>query len=245
MEKVYYSDSTDSAKAIKKAISIAFNHIAKDNELKSIILLFPSLTVADEFLSNVLPSLTKGDRICHIDKPSCGIIVETLRNYSPNSKHILIPVFVSEKDISKYEDEWNAKVWIIVSHDLNSMKRWLQVHEAESMETGVCMSLDMSLDQRVINGIEWLYATSYPNEGFNHPLDINRLKCMANALAINSVPLDYYSVLHYCLTHKINHNGGRKIAEHFVKAQTRKYKTDGKYPISFMTEMMNETHTRI
>lgn len=68
---------------------------------------------------------------------------------------------------------------------------------------------------------------------------------MANALAAKNVPLDYYAVLHYCITHKINHDGGRKIADHFVKAQTRKFKTDGNYPLSFMTEMMNTKHKRI
>ena len=245
MEKVYYSENITSAEAIEDAIKKAFNVVAEENELESIILLFPSLSVADSTLYNILPSLTKGKRVGHSENPSCWIKVETLNNYSPYGQHVLIPIFVTEKEFAKYEDEWDAKVWIIVSHDLSSMEKWLQIHNAESVETGECLSLNMSLDQRVINGIEWLWATSFPNEGFNHPLDLNRLKCMANALAVNTVSLDYYSVLHYCLTHSINHDGGRKIAEHFVKAQTKKYKTDGNYPISFMTEMMNKRHKRI
>ncbi len=245
MEKVYYSDCLTFADAIVKALKKALNVIVVENELKSIVLLFPTLSVADNALHNILPSLTKGNRIAHCDNPSCGIKVETLKNYSPYGQHVLIPVFVTEKEITKYEDEWDARVWVVVPHNLSSMEKWLQVHSAENIETGVCLSLNMPLDERVINGIEWLWATSFPNEGFNHPLDLNRLKCMANALAINSVSLDYYSVLHYCITNNINHDGGRKIAEHFVKAQTKKYKTDGNYPISFMTEMMNTKHKRI
>ena len=130
-------------------------------------------------------------------------------------------------------------------YNLPSLDSWLKVHSAVNVETGEELIMNESLDSRVINGIEWLWATSYPNEGFNHPLDLNRLKCMANALAANNVPLGFYPILHYCITHNINHDGGRKIADHFVKAQVKKFKTDGNYPISFLNEMMNTKHKRI
>jgi len=196
-------------------------------------------------LSQVLPSLTKGSRSGHVDNPPCGIKVETLKTYSPYGQHILIPVYVTEKELVKFEDEWDARVWIVVPHNYDSMEKWLQVHSAENVSNGVILEMNTPLDERVINGIEWLWATSFPNEGFIHPLDHNRLKCMANALAAKDVSLDFYAVLHYCITHKINHEGGRKIAEHFVGAQTKKYKTDGNYPLSFLTEMMNTKHKRI
>ena len=41
--------------------------------LKSIVLLFPTLSVADNALHNIFPSLTKGNRIAHCDNTSCGI----------------------------------------------------------------------------------------------------------------------------------------------------------------------------
>ena len=245
MKKVYYTDKDTNERAIKIVLAKSLDLIEKEDEIKSIILLFPTLSVADDVLANVLPELTRGNRSLHSNNPSCGILVETLKNYSANFQHILIPFCVSEKDFSKIEDEWNARIWIVAPYDFAAMENWLRVHSAENVNTGESITLDSLLDERVVNGIEWLWATSFPNEGFIHPLDSNRLKCMANALAAKKVPLDYYAVLNYCITHKINHDGGRKIADHFVKAQTRRFKTDGNYPLSFMTEMMNTKHKRI
>ena len=245
MKKVYYTDKETNEGTIKTVLTKALDLIEKEDEINSIILLFPTLSVADDVLANILPELTRGNRSLHSNNPSCGIRVETLKNYSANFLHILIPFYVSERDFSIIEDEWYARIWIVAPYDFSAMENWLRVHSAENVKTGETITLDSSLDERVINGIEWLWATSFPNEGFIHPLDSNRLKCMANALAAKNVPLDYYAVLHYCITHKINHDGGRKIADHFVKAQTRKFKTDGNYPLSFMTEMMNTKHKRI
>ncbi len=245
MEKVYFTRGHNREEALKSALRKALSVIAERSEIKTVILLFSSLIVADDALAGVLPSLTKGARCTHCDTPPCGIRVETLKNYSPSNQHILIPVFISEKEMMKYEDEWNARIWIVVPHNYETIEKWLQVHSAENVKTGQIVEFSNTLDERVVNGIEWLWATSYPNEGFCHPLDLNRLKCMANALASNNIDLDYYSVLHYCFTHKINHDGGRKIADYFVKARVKKFKTDGNYPLSFLTEMMNTKHKRI
>lgn len=245
MEKVYYTQGQTNEGVIKSTLKKALSLINGQSEIKTIVLLFPTLTVAEDVLIDYLPELTRGNRSVHCDNPSCGIRVETIKAYSTNYQHILIPIFVDEKDLVKYEDEWDARIWIVAPFNYDLLENWLRVHSAENVETGETLSFDSYLDNRVVNGIEWLWATSYPNEGFAHPLDLNRLKCMANALAAKNVPLDYYSVLHYCITHRINHNGGRKIADHFVKAQTRKFKTDGNYPLSFMTEMMNTKHKRI
>lgn len=245
MKKVLFTEEPLNKNAIKKAIGKALEQVLESAELKTIVFLFPSLSVADDSLLELLPPLTRGSRSLHCDEPSCGILVKTIKNYDPSYPHVLIPAFVSEKELVKFEDEWNARIWVVVPDSYVNLEPWLKVHSAENIDTGQSLLWDATLDERVINAIEWLWATSFPNEGFSHPLDMNRLKSMANALASKNVPLDYYSVLHYCINHKINHDGGRKIAEHFVNAQNRKYKTDGNYTLSFMTEMMNTKHKRI
>lgn len=245
MEKVYYTDEPSGKDALISALREAFRQVSASNDIKTIVILFPTLAVADDALLEFLPSLTKGNRSMHCDNPSCGLLVKTLNNYSPNFPHVLISAYNSEKSLVKYEDEWDARIWVVIPDSYENIEPWLKVHSSENVATGQSLYWDCTLDDRVVNAIEWLWATSFPNEGFYHPLDMNRLKSMANALASKNVPLDYYSVLHYCINHKINHDGGRKIAEHFVNAQNRKYKTDGNYNLSFMTEMMNTKHKRI
>ena len=245
MNKVYFTEEQNSEEALKNALRKALSIISDESEINTIILLFPSLTIANHVLSGVLPSLTKGKRCGHFDNPPCGIQVETLKCFSPSIQHVLIPVFVTEKEMKGFEDEWDARIWIVVPYNYNNMEKWLQVHSAESVSTGQVVTLNRTQKKKIINAIEWLGATSYPNEGFGHPLDLNRLKCMANALATIDVDLDYYSVLHYCITHGINHDGGRKIADHFVNARIKRFKTDGNYPLSFLTEMMSTKHYRI
>lgn len=245
MQKVYYTEEQQVNIAVRSAVGKALNIIAENSEIKTITLLFSTILVAEDLLSGVIPKNSIKNRRLHCDNPSCWIHIETIKTYSTYSPHILIPVFIGEKELATIEDEWNARIWVVIPNSLELMENWLKVHAAQNVKTGQSLVSDYSLDDRVVNGIEWLWATSFPNEGFNHPLDLNRLKCMSNALAMNNVPLDYYSVLYYCINHKINHEGGRMIADHFVKAQTKRFKTDGNYPLVFMTEMMNTKHERI
>ena len=245
MKKVFYTEKQPIKAAIATALSKALAIISSGKtEVGTIILLFPTYASADEALDDIFPQANIASHRYHCEEPSCGILIETLKNYSASFPHILIPIFISEKDLARFEDEYNALVWVVVPPDMSQMENWLKIHSAVNVDTKQALEYDGTINERVINAIEWLRATSYPNEGFVHPLDLNRLKSMANALATNQVPVDYYSVLHYCITHKINHEGGRMIADHFVKAQTRKFKTDGNYSITFLTEMMNSKHTQ-
>ena len=246
MKKVYYTEAQPINVAITCALQKAFSIITDGKTgIGTIILLFPTYGIAERMLNGILPQANITSRRFHCENPSCGILIESLKTYSASCPHILIPILLSEKDLAKYEDDYNALIWVAVPHSISQMENWLKIHSAVNIETGQTIEWTAVIDNRVINGIEWLKATSYPNEGFVHPLDLNRLKCMANALATNQVSVEYNSVLHYCITHEINHKGGRIIADYFVKAQARKYKTDGNYSIVFLTEMMNTKHERI
>lgn len=246
MKKVFFTEKQPIKVAVATALSKALAIInSGKTEVETIVLLFPTYANADGALDGIFPRANIASHCLHYEEPSCGILIETLKNYSASSPHILIPICVSEKDVAKYEDEYNAQIWIVVPPEVVQIENWLKIHSAVNVDTDQALEWISKNDNRAINAIEWLKVTSYPNDGFSHPLDWNRLKSMANALATNQVPVDYYSVLHYCITHKINHEGGRMIADHFVKAQTRKFKTDGNYSIAFLTEMMNNKHERL
>ena len=98
--------------------------------------------------------------------------------------------------------------------------------------------MNQEVDDRVAHAIEWLKATSNPNQGFTHPLDLKRLKQMANALSHYGVKLSYDGIMHYCINHGIWDNEGAKmIADYFSKAQTKKYKVE-RDDLDFLKNMM-------
>lgn len=244
MKEVYYvSQQPYSIDCLKRAVVKALQIKKSDDSVKTIVIMVPT---ASQFslLTELFSSTDIKNRCYHFEKENVGIRLETVKTYSVpvSSNQILIPLCVNPKDLFQFEDEWCAQYWIIVPWIMSEMESWLKVHSAKDVSNGEIIANDFLLDAKVQNGIEWLKATSFPNEGFNHPLDYNRLKCMANAIAECGLNITYESVLYYCLNHDINHDGGRKIADAFVKAQTRKFKTDGNYPLRFLKEMMDTKH---
>lgn len=242
MKEVYYvNQQTYSTDCLKKAIIKGLKIVKSDDSVKTIVIL---VSTANQFslLSNLFSAAEIKNRCCHIQEENVGIRFETVKTYSVpvSSDQILIPLCVNPKDLYQYEDEWCIQYWIVVPWIMSEMESWLKVHSAKDVSNEEVISNDFVLDEKVQNGIDWLKATSFPNEGFNHPLDYNRLKCMANAVVECHLDFSYDSVLYYCLNHGINHDGGRKIADAFVKAKNRKFKTDGNYPLRFLKEMMDK-----
>ena len=244
MKEVYYINKQPySADCLKLAVDKGLNIAQEHSDVTTMVIMVPT-TSQFTLLSCLFSSNVIKNRYTHVPQLNLGIRIETVKTYTPHvsDNHILIPLCVSQNDLIKFEDEWNARFWIIVPWLMTEMVSWLKVHSAVDVQTGDTITNDYCLDEKVENGIGWLKATSYPNEGFIHPLDSNRLKCMANAISACGLGVTYDSVLHYCINNGINHDGGRKIADAFVKAQTRKFKTDGNYPLKFLKEMMDEKH---
>lgn len=242
MKKVFYLNSdiftsTGLAKAMLKSIKLA------TEEKLPVVIVVPT-TSQLTLLNKIFPKDSLKNKCFYDSKYNITFHFYTFKTYSASylKQHVFVPICLSEKELVKFEDDWNACYWVIVPSVKNSLCSWLKVNKAQDLATNEIIHNDFCLDEKVQNAIGWLKATSYPNEGFHHPLDLNRLKCMANAVNSCNLSFNYDSVLYYCLNNGINHDGGRKIAEYFTKAAQRKFKTDGNYPLLFLKEMMNESH---
>ena len=244
MKETYYVNAKQyNGDCLKSAIRKAFSIAKTDEEVKQIIIVVSTKSQLS-LLDSVFPEKAITGRCYHVTGTNVGVCFETVKTLSPYSSctAILVPLCLSQKDLIKYEDEWTLRYWIVVPWLYSELESWLKVHSAIDVATDKPIEANYTIDEKIQNAIGWLKATSYPNEGFIHPLDLNRLKCMSNAIAQSGLIADYDAILHYCLNHGIRHRGGRKIAEYFVKAQTNKFKTDGNYPFKFLVDMMNEKH---
>lgn len=175
--------------------------------------------------------------------------IHTVKTYEPGymfaghgAKEILIAVGVPPKELIKFEDKSNIKACIIAPWQLAENEEFLQIHEAKDLESGKVYPNAFNVDQRVINAIGWLKATSFPNEGYHHPNDKERLHQMANALAHYNVPIDYASVVYFGLHNGLIPSSARLTAEAFVRAQDRKFALRGEANYTYMKQMMEEEH---
>ena len=178
------------------------------------------------------------------------IQIHTVKTYNPDylfaghkPSEILIAVGVPPTELLRYEDKSNIAHCIIVPWTLEENRELLSIYEAKDIETGACYPKPADADVRIVNAIGWLKATSYPNEGYHHPLDEDRLHQMANAIKHNKVPFEYASTVYAGLHNGLIPSAARKTAEVFMKAQGRKFviKYDD-YGFPFLKEMMETKH---
>lgn len=74
-----------------------------------------------------------------------------------------------------------------------------------------------------------------------HPLDENRLKNMANALAHYHVTFDHEALMSYCLENELIESAAIKTIEYFEKAQSRKIAVSKDIRYEFLRNQMNRT----
>ena len=176
--------------------------------------------------------------------------IHTVKTYNPDylfagrePSEILIAVGVPPAELMRYEDKSNIAHCIIVPWTLDENREFLSIYEAQNIETGDCYPKPEEADARIGNAIDWLKATSYPNEGYHHPLDEDRLHQMSNAIKHYKIPFNYASTVRCGLDHGLIPSAARKTADAFQRAQTRafaiKYNDYGK---TFLKEMMETSH---
>ena len=254
MDKLYYLNRQRyKAGDVKTALRFALDLCKQDSNIDTITLLVPQANQYDVITSE----LGISTKYCtmHIvpnDLNKC-VQVHTLKTYNPSFQfadredcELLISIMVDPKDLEKFEDKSRVKYWILVPYLMNNIfNEYLSIFEAEDIETGKCVSAPNESDERVINAIGWLRKTSYPNEGYHHPLDESRLHQMANAIRFFNVPCDYASTVYSGLHHGLIPSAARNTADAFVRAQRRFLSIrHNPYSLDFLKNMMETSHDR-
>lgn len=172
--------------------------------------------------------------------------IHTVRTYSPSyifasepKREFLIAVGVPPKELEKFIDRSRVKYWIIVPWLLDENKQFLQIHEAVDFLTGEQISMKYEIDERIKGAIEWLKATSSPNDGYHHPYDENRLKSMANAIKHYKIPFEHDALVHCCINNGLLYDAATKTVEYFEKAQKRLFHVESGDDPKFLLEQMN------
>ena len=176
---------------ISKAISIA----KADEEVGLIIIVVPTKTQFS-LLESIFSEKVISGRCYHVTGTNIGVRFETVRTLSPylSCKAVYVALCLSQKDLIKYEDVCDFRYWIVIPCLYSELESWLKVHSSIDLATHKRIETNYNVDEKIQNAIGWLKATSYPNEGFIHPLDLNRLKCMSNAIAQSGLIAEYDAV---------------------------------------------------
>lgn len=246
MKNVYYINHTSFKDGdTTKAVQFALDLFRSDANLKILTNLVYTTAQFDHFLGEL--KFTKAQiRDCGFETPNCKVQIRTLKTYDPKClfagnepSEVLVAVGLTSQDLEKFEDFTDIAHVIVVPWQINEVSQFLSIHEATDIDTYEKYQKPNDVDVRVKNAINWLKATSYPNEGYGHPNDANRLKQMSNALKIQNVSLDYASVVYCAINNGLIPSAARKTAELFVKAQSRLFVVDRDTNYDHLTKMMN------
>ena len=246
MKNVYYINHTSFKEGdTRKAGQFALMLFKEDNNLKTLTFLVYSKAQYDSFLGEL--KLTKAQIRNHGFKTqNFEVKIHTLKTYEPdylfvgnNPSEVLVAVGLASEDLEKFEDYTDIAHVIIVPWQIKELGQFLSIHEAIDVDTNEKYQKPADVDVRVQNAINWLKATSYPNEGYGHPLDSNRLKQMSNALKLQHVHIDYASVVYCAINAGLIPSAARKTAESFVKAQSRLFTVDKDIDYNHLNKMMN------
>lgn len=251
--KVYYLNRTQFQKGDTiSALRFALNLANKDKDIKTITLLVLQHQQYEWFLGEVgFTSQHFKNHVARVD--GRGVQLHTVKTYHPDyvfaghpQSELLIAVGVPPKHLEQFEDFSNIKYWVIVPWLMQECEEWLSIFEAEDIATGKKVALPEPADDRIANAIDWLKATSYPNEGYHHPLDEERLHQMANAIKKYKVPFSYASTMRCALEHRLIPSAARNTAEAFFRAQGRLFASKYDAPnYEFLKEMMDKKHESI
>lgn len=224
-----------------KALQFALGLAKQDKGIKTITLLVYQQHQYEPFLSEVgfKPQHYK-DHMANID--GYKVQIHTVKTYHPDyqfadhpQSEILVAVGVPPKQLEQFEDYSNIKYWILVPWLMDENREWLSIFEAEDIATGQTVAPPAEADARVVEAINWLNSTSYPNEGYHHPLDEDRLHQVANAIKRYKVPFNYASTVYCALHHGQIPSAARNTAAAFQQAQKRAFAVKyGHYDLSFL-----------
>ena len=227
--KIYYvTQKNNNAEELGAAFSKTIKLVKSDRNIKTITFLCEQKSNLNELA--VLGFSEKAiARDTLVTEDGYHIQFRSVKTYKPNylfagdkPSEILIAVGVSVDILSRYEDYTELAYWVVIPQNIEAYNSFFSIWEAEDCTSSVVCSSPSELDNRIANAVDWLKATSFPNEGYNHPLDEDRLKNAAVTLKRMEINVVYDQVVYYCLHNGFRPSAARKTAEYFVRAQTHR-----------------------
>ena len=98
--------------------------------------------------------------------------------------------------------------------------------------------MSMSNEKWLKAAIIWINNIANPNEGMTHPLDDDKLKSIANAMASLNVVLDEDVIYEEGRALRICDESIEMIIDTFKKAQKRRFCTMNKFPVEFLEKKL-------
>lgn len=92
----------------------------------------------------------------------------------------------------------------------------------------------MSNEEWLKAALIWIKNMANPNEGMAHPIDDDKLKSLANAMASLNVEVDEETILEEGRALRICDKSIEIIIEAFKRAQKRRFCTMNKFPVEFL-----------
>lgn len=98
----------------------------------------------------------------------------------------------------------------------------------------------MSKEKWLKAAMIWINNMANPNEGMTNPLDDDKLKSIANAMASLNVVIDENVIFEEGRALGICDKSIRLIIEAFKKARQRKLSTMNKFPVEFLKKRLED-----
>ena len=98
--------------------------------------------------------------------------------------------------------------------------------------------MNISNEKWLKAAIIWINNIANPNEGMTHPLDDDKLKSIANAMASLNVVVDEDVIYEEGRALRICDESIEIIIDTFKKAQKRRFCTMNKFPVEFLEKKL-------
>lgn len=241
MEKCFYIENEYYSKEnFEKALGFSLKLLKKDSTIGRIVILVQTKN-QNELIQPLFTKKMVKQGAISLD----GIVFkfDTIKTFSPtygDKRDIVIVVGISPLEIRKFEDEYIIKYFVYVPWNMEECISWFRAHSATEIVSQKISEPQNPIDKRVEKAIDWLKDTSFPNEGFHHPLDEDRLKSVSNALHEMNISIEAESIIKYCHENGILYEVAYKMIDFFLKAKTTRLRTRNNYKTDFFKERWQE-----
>lgn len=94
------------------------------------------------------------------------------------------------------------------------------------MKNGDCsIGLLGFMDKMLKASLDWINSIAFPNTGFGHPNDENKVKCAARALEKMGVAIDSQEVINYCNELEMPQESIDKIVDWYSRPKNLRLKS--------------------